>query len=159
MLNKALFSWHASLLDNVPKDASSKREWKFGQHIIRSVPSLPREKESWCSKQKWSPSLPLMWWCPLCASESQAFFKREWFSLSLYFFDWALLLAVAGGGSMTRTIYSIFTRKKGFFLFASIVWGESKDCFLLLSFFFIRRFVKIKDILFLQVQKVSICCQ
>ena len=74
-----------------------------------------REKESWCSKQKWSPSLPLMWWCPLCASESQAFFKREWFSLSLYFFDGALLLAVAGGGSMTRTIYSIFTRKKGFF--------------------------------------------
>ena len=43
-------------------------------------------------------------------------------------------------------------------LFASIVWGESKDCFLLLSFF-IRRFVKIKDILFLQVQKVSICSQ
>ena len=75
-----------------------------------------REKESWCSKQKWSPSLPLMWWCPLCASESQAFFKREWFSLSLsIFFDGALLLAVAGGGSMTRTIYSIFTRKKGFF--------------------------------------------
>ena len=41
--------------------------------------------------------------------------ENDFPSRSLYFFDGALLLAVAGGGSMTRTIYSIFTRKKGFF--------------------------------------------
>ena len=35
------------------------------------------------------------------------------------------------------------------FLFASIVWGESKDSFVLPSFF-LRLFVKIKDILFLK---------
>ena len=40
--------------------------------------------------------------------------ENDFPSLSI-FFDGALLLAVAGGGSMTRTIYSIFTRKKGFF--------------------------------------------
>ena len=47
--------------------------------------------------------------------------------------------------------YIFGIRKPKEFLFASIVWGEAKDCFVLLSSFFllsVRRFFEIKDFMF-----------
>ena len=67
-----------------------------------------QEKKKVVVARKWSPPLP-MWWCPLCFWKPGIFQKNDFPSL----FFWGIITC-GGRGSMTRTIYSIFTLKKGF---------------------------------------------